>query len=1198
MKIKEMFVKDIDRDINGVVKVAQEDDASIRQELEEYVVTRELRRRFGDFFNAYERALDVPTDKIGVWVSGFFGSGKSHFLKMLSYLLSGKQVDGRAAIDYFTDPATGESKFGDEMLASQARRCCSVPTESILFNIDNKGFTDKDKTAILKVFARVFYEHLGFYGEDLKLARLEKYIDDQGKTSEFRTAFERVNGGAWVDERPTYDFNSDDVIEALAASGVMSEAEAERWFEGSEDLEFSSDKLTDEISSYARRRAEESGGTFRLIFCVDEVGQYIGSDGNLMLNLQTIVEDLGAKCSGLVWVVVTSQEAIDEVTKISGYDFSKIQARFNTRLSLSSSSVDEVIKRRVLDKTPVAADMLALGYERDAAVLKNLFTFEECRSDLTGYAGSEDFAQSYPFVSYQFKLAQDVFTEIRKHGSSGKHLSSGERSMLSGFQEAAQRIKEGDERSLVPFSLFYDTVSTFLEGVIRRVIDRCQDAADNAQGIEQQDVEVLKLLFLVRHIKDVRANVNNIAILLTDSIDADKVALRERVVESLDRLVRQNYIARTGDVYQFLTDEQQDIARAIRETPVDTPQITARIGSVLFDDVFTDKKLRVGVNDFPIDRFIDETPYGVSQGGLKLRVITALSDVSGEDHQSLTLRSAQGEAICVLAGDEYYEAIEEAARIQRYAATQNLAALPASTRGIVEDRVRQQHELEREAKGLLEKAITGAAFYVAGSAFTPKVSGARQRLAAALTELVDSVYTKLSYVNHNVADDAEVLAIAQGRAQAFEGMEPNARAISELEGYLEAQRLRNLSTSMAEVQSRFSAAPYGWREIDVAAVLAALVAKRGAQIRYQGTVVPPDSRAFADMLRQRSKIASVSVERRVSVSPEQCRRAREILQEALGATGIPADEDGLCRRGGELLMERRDELERLLETEYKRGGYPGRIEVEHGERLMQELLTKIGDATVFVQAVRDSEDELLDFAEDYSDIRQFFKAGQREQFDRARNLMALMTASEREFLADDERVVAALDTIAGILSMKAPYGRIKDLPEAVGAVESAHGDLLAARRNRALDMIKGVSADIEGYAKEHDLAATSATSKLDALKNVVHSAKTLTELAAVQPKLEALREQAYRDLDRKREERDRPKPATTDVTVTRDTKGKTDQTGQQPKPVRRPKGVSISMLARPTTICSADDVDAYLAELRQRLLSELDASDGDGIRVR
>ena len=114
--------------------------------------------RFNTFFNNYEKSLSVPTDKIGVWISGFFGSGKSHFLKMLSYLLSNKMVAGKKSVEYFAD------KFDDPMMYAQVERCTRIPTDTILFNIDSKSPLNKDKTAILHVFAKVFYEHCGFYG--------------------------------------------------------------------------------------------------------------------------------------------------------------------------------------------------------------------------------------------------------------------------------------------------------------------------------------------------------------------------------------------------------------------------------------------------------------------------------------------------------------------------------------------------------------------------------------------------------------------------------------------------------------------------------------------------------------------------------------------------------------------------------------------------------------------------------------------------------------------------------------------------------------------------------------------------------------------------------------------------------------------------------------------------------------------------
>ncbi|WP_406543162.1 hypothetical protein [Clostridium ljungdahlii] len=95
MELKKMFLKDIERDIKGVIKVGQDDDSDIFQELDEYVVTNELLGHFGDFFEAYKKGILDHTDKMGVWISGFFGSGKSHFLKILSYLLENRVVNGK-----------------------------------------------------------------------------------------------------------------------------------------------------------------------------------------------------------------------------------------------------------------------------------------------------------------------------------------------------------------------------------------------------------------------------------------------------------------------------------------------------------------------------------------------------------------------------------------------------------------------------------------------------------------------------------------------------------------------------------------------------------------------------------------------------------------------------------------------------------------------------------------------------------------------------------------------------------------------------------------------------------------------------------------------------------------------------------------------------------------------------------------------
>jgi len=210
MRIQTMFKDDINRKINGVVQVDQDESAVLVQELNEYVVTRELKKHFITFFNNYNESFQGSTADIGVWISGFFGSGKSHFLKILSYLLENKEVDGVKTVERF------RRKFEDDpatfMLIDRATK---GPTDTILFNIDIEGSINKDKTAVLRVFAKMFYNYLGFYGENLKVAKLEQFVAKKGKTEEFRRVFQEKNGGAWTESRDAYAFFEDDIVSTL-----------------------------------------------------------------------------------------------------------------------------------------------------------------------------------------------------------------------------------------------------------------------------------------------------------------------------------------------------------------------------------------------------------------------------------------------------------------------------------------------------------------------------------------------------------------------------------------------------------------------------------------------------------------------------------------------------------------------------------------------------------------------------------------------------------------------------------------------------------------------------------------------------------------------------------------------------------------------------------------------------------------------
>jgi len=1182
MKIEKMFKKDIMRPINGVIKVGQDDEDSLFQELSEYIITRELRKHFSTFLTNYSNAIDQPTEKTGVWISGFFGSGKSHFLKILSYLLSNKEVRGQKSVDIFED------KFDDPMMYATLVRCAQVPTESILFNIDTVAPINKDKTAILRIFASVFYNHLGYSG-NLKVAQLERFIDKQGKTEEFRTAFEEVNGGIWIKERDSYAFFEDDIVEVMKITLNMSETTARNWFNGEENTDMSIKQLVDEIKEYV----DSQGKNFRLLFCVDEVGQYIGDDGNLMLNLQSIVEQVGSQCRGQVWVMVTSQEAIDSVVKIVGDDFSKIQGRFDTRLSLSSQSVDEVIKKRLLEKTEDAAKLLEYVYEKEHAVLKNLFTFNNAVLDIKGFSDAGDFSATYPFVPYQFIIIQKVLAEIRKKGNAGKHLSGGERSMLSGFQEAAQWIREKDENALVPFYQFYDTVHTFLESPIRRVIDRCQTAADKNDGLEQQDVDVLKLLYLIRYIEDIKANVDNIAILMIDDIRADKIDIRKRIAESLARLVGQNYVSRNGDSYTFLTDEEQEIASDITKTSVDHALIVQGIAQTIFGDIYPSKKFKYGKYDFAFDQYIDETLIGMAGNAIRLRFVTAASDYCRDNvpKEKLIGDSLQNkEALIVLSGkNQYYEELRQAAQIQKYAKQKNLQQAPESIRNIIRDRQSQARVLEENAKDKIKKAIAEGTFYVYGEMIDLKSGDAKDKIDTAMTQLIAGVYNKLDYVNLFSENDADISRILNSEPMPV-GLSGtganNGDALNEISQWIDMQIGNNfLSLSMGDIQKRFQGTPYGWREVDIAAIMARLIVSQKITIQYGGANIGKDEKRLVDYLRKKTEIDKASVMLRSAPSEDLMRKSATFLRDWLGQMDIPKDEDGLVTFVTKEFESKRQHYNDLLEREYTHDRYPEKEVTIAARDLMDDILSQRKDSIALLGRLVNKQDDLRNKTEDMEAVETFFnsKSQQKAIFDAARSLEKSLQ-NERDYFAADAETNKKIGEITTILALSKPYGRIKDLPELSQDVRRAYDVLLGQKKEEVYKQITQCMEDVRAFAGAGSPAEEEigkADKRFSEYRQRAVEVTSLTGLDAMKTQLSNYTNTVCMQLA----------SIIREPPVSRDE----DTPGKEPPKSKKIAPVSRHAVFPMKWLRNREDVDTYLEEAKKKLYDALE--DNDEIQI-
>ncbi len=1176
MIIRDMFADDINRKINGVIKVDQAADDVIEQELNEYVITKELKKHFITFFNYYSDALDEPTADTGVWISGFFGSGKSHFLKMLSYLLENKEVKGIHSVERF------RRKFEDDPATYMLiDRSTKVQTETILFNIDIEGSINKDKTAVLRVFAKTFYNHLGFFGENLKVAKLEQYIDQQGKTTEFRRVFEEKKGMPWVDSRKAFAFNGKYIIPTLVEVLDMSEEDAKAWFNDKSATEFSIAQLVEDIKDYLNTKPNN----FRLLFMVDEVGQYVGTDTDMLLNLQSLVEKIGSECGGKVWVVCTGQEAIDEIIKVRADEFSRIQARFKTRLSLSSSSVDEVIQKRILKKNNEAESKLEAVYEKNDSVLRNLFSFTDSILDIKGYSGSREFAVNFPFVPYQFIIMQKVFAEIRKHGNSGKHLSGGERSMLSGFQEATQKIQDKDEYALVPFFRFYDTVHTFLDSSIRRVIERCQKAADNGDGIEAQDVDVLKLLYLIRYIDDIPANLDNIVILMADDIRMDKITMRETVRECLNRLMSQNYIGRTGEVYNFLTDEEQDIQREIKNTPVDTASIVDRIGQMIFGDIFTTKKYRYGKYDFSFDQMVDGITVGNITGGMRLRFLTVATDNAEKSELRLMTDSKGKEAIVVLSDTPYYESLESAMKIRKYVKQRNVNQLPKSVQDIIRDQQEEATKYEQTAMEDLVKAIESAQFYVDGEHIELKGGNAKGKIEQALEYLVSHVYSDLSLIEKNVDTDADVIEILTGAENIMPGMEPNRGAAAKIEEYLEMQAMKNLPTSMADIQSRYSAIPYGWKEIDIAAVVARLIYDQKVTIKYAGSTIQPDNPKLPDMLRKKSEIGKTSISKRQMITATKMRAVKELLREYFDVMDVPDDEDGLVAFVVQKFGELKDHYIEL-KGRYEGHKYPDQSLVAASIEQMDRVLSQRKDNIALIDAILKEEDNLFDNKEKMQRVEGFFK-NQVQVFDAAVKMEDDLR-NDLHYLSKETEANDALNQIRLITVVendpKNIYRRIPELNGLMEKVREGHGRLLDSKRAELLEIVRQCMAEVHTLSDGNmDCAelVRKADTYFDQQKKKISELQSLALLDGLIPQIWSYKD----DICERIETAKKPKPAP---------KNQPDAP-EKPAPKKVIKNVYRQMAFPAKTLESQEDIDAYVERMRSYLTAMM--KDCDGIKL-
>lgn len=1213
MIIKDMFAKPIDRDIKGVIKVGQDDNANIQQELEEYVVTRELQKHFRDFFASYKRGINGETDKMGVWISGFFGSGKSHFLKILSYLLENKEVNGKRAIDYFIE----DNKIADPMVLADMKLAANVPTDVVLFNIDSKSDVDakQSKVAIISVLHKVFNEMQGYCASNPFLADLERNLDDSGKFEEFKQKFEENNGSEWTEAREEFYFIQDEIVETLAEIGYMSE-ESSRIF-----CEKAAGEYPYQIESFANlvnKYIEKKGNNHHVVFLIDEIGQYIGDDSKLMLNLQTVTENLGTFCGGKAWIIVTSQQDIDSITKTKGNDFSKIQGRFDTRLSLSSANVDEVIKKRILAKNETGKQTLEILYENKATIIKNLIVFND-GIEKKLYSSKEGFADVYPFIPYQFNLLGNVLTSIRIHGASGKHLAEGERSMLALFKESAMKIMQQEPGVLVPFNRFYDALEKFIDHshstVITKALDN--DYINPDKKDDCFDVNVLKTLFMIKYVKEIEPNIENITSLMVSNINEDRIALKENVESALKRLERQTLIQKNADKYIFLTNEEQEINREISSQNVEIGEITGKVAEMLFEGIYPEKKYTSSSFNkrysFAFNRYLDDKTHGALNADINLRVLTPYSDERGNDAKMKMLSSREDSVIVVLPDDRsFIDEIKASIQIEKFL-RRDSANTTTGRPEIKEAKKSERTERQKLAEVYLEEGLKEAEIFVSGEKVQVNSKDIKTKINEAMSKLVGKLYHKLSYINTPM-NDADIHSTLKAKSSRIiwddTTKEENKLALNDLKNFISENKMKYLKTSMKSVNDYLSKAPYGFVDLDIQWLVAKLFKDKEISMSVNNEEITFISKKEEDIFRYitRKEFAEkLMLDIKERVSTQKKKLSKDLMKDLFDFPCSSDDDEEIMREFLRLANNlKKDIID--LEMKYTDGSkYPGRETIREGKKLFTEL-TNEEYTNSFFNEIEEKEEDYLDFIEDYEPIKTFFSGDQKNIFDKSVKILDLYDESKFSIVNENlEEIESAVKNINDIIYMEKPYKQIYKLPEYNDKFNSSYGELLD-------NILKPIEESIESSKKYvfeeladkkcHDMLANSFLKTFEEIKNKAERADNVAELNSIKVAIDDIKLSCINKIaleERKIAQREEEERLKKEREAAGNTKVNTPVEPVKPiKPVvETKKYTTIQKVSNSMSwqIRNEEDVKKYVAELEANLLKTLKEMDEDILNV-
>ena len=1120
--VREVIQRDLGRQVEGVVKVF--DQAALAAEIREYVVTdkieEELKRIFDTFTQVSEtlRRGGGARDVVGMWISGFFGSGKSHFAKVLGHLLQNDPLaDGSgdschdAFVGHLSDTPRGADvrlRLGEVKLGTQVR--------TIAFEIKSRQSLS-NPNSVGEILLSEFYRQTGL-AENFVVARIEQRLQRRGLLDALANAYEAEFGVAWRSPQGRDDLLTvrRRLAEVLPKVDPAEHGDPQSAKNALDDM-FGHEKITaegiaDELVAWVEAQPTTGGRVQHLAFVIDEMGAFVGDSTERIGELNSLAEMIGNKGKGRVWLIVTSQQDLEKVVDRTNFQpalVGRLNARFDLKPHLISDEIDKVVAERILKKRPAQEPALRSLYQAHEGPVAQLADIRASRH--FGTVSERTFADCYPFLPHQIRLAQDIFEAI-----SGFRLSGGVRSMISVVMEALQEVADETLGVVVSFDQVFDAVEDDLlsqEYLGASGVRAIHDSDQRVSGTPLAPARVLKVLWLLQRITWVPRVPETLAKLLVRRLDDEVAPLRERVEATLAALQAAGYVARdeaTGE-WKFLNERERTIEQAIQELSgaggirgISIAAVRRTSQQLAKESVVIRRKLGnfaapYGKTQTPFDFGVRLDGEAVATGpDIEVAFVSPLAPGRTQEIDELRRTNEAGGATgrtlwWVSSTPDHLEA-----RCRRYEALVKVTGdrrftedSSADTQDALSEKRKERDELRKGLSDDIERAFRNGAIFYGGQVIeledAPDLKGP---LAAALTSLIPNVYPHFGLADrrfdfardlkallnpstatlHDVAPELNLFD-TQGTLQRESGL---VSQVLEVLGDLEDEKADPTGGLLIDARDNsgfkgFERPPFGWPSELVRLVLAACFRAGAIYLERQTSTGPNPVWEYAGRTDDFAKITVFKKTTfrvaETSLSVEEIRQASQALI-ALGVTGTPesgnAIAEALRKLGAKLQAGMEDARRRSQE------GLPAHDVLLSSAAALREPSTA-KSPTAAVVAFLAVAATWREVCERLQARRLFLDDNRHHEFDVSRRLLELIANHPAPETHPNATVIAeAREDMDAIVRDRAVVERWADYRNAFDATSRAYRDIYRQAHDRIRqDVDEAVAAirDGDAYAR-------------------------------------------------------------------------------------------------------------------------------------